>query len=488
MTRSGVTLTVLTAVMGDREAPLVSGLERSAAGIQVVRRCADLVEVLAAATAGLARAVVLSAELQRLDRDAVVQLTSAGVAVVGLVAPGDTAAARRLTNLGIQQVLAADTPTDEIAAAVALAVTELSDHQAWAAQMSVGIADPGLAAPAPPAGRRAGAASPARPPGRVIAVWGPVGAPGRTTVALTLAAELAAAGHQTLLIDADTYGASIAQCLGLLDESAGLAAAARAANQGGLDVLKLADLAPPVGDRLRVLTGLPQSRRWPELRAAALDTVWQHARKLATWTVIDAGFGLEVDEEMMFDSAAPRRHGATLSALTTAEVVIAVGAAEPLGLQRLICGLQDLADAVPVGLPVQVVVTRVRDAAVGAKAAHRVREALERYAGVRDAVLVPDDRATLDAAMLAGRTLTEFAPSSPACLPLAELAAQLSADAQLSAEAQPSGETRLSGETQSSGSGRRSAESGPNGGPRSRGRAAEPQRRRRGFGRIRWSA
>jgi Flp pilus assembly CpaE family ATPase len=40
-------------------------------------------------------------------------------------------------------------------------------------------------------------------------------------------------------------------------------------------------------------------------------------------------------------------------------------------------------------------------------------------------VLVPDDRGACDAALLAGRALTEAAPSSPARLALAELAAVL---------------------------------------------------------------
>ena len=423
-----MTLTVLTAVVGTREAPLVSGLERSATGVQVVRRCADLVELLSAAAAGLARAVVLSADLQRLDRDAVIQLTSAGVAVVGLVEPQDVAAADRLADLGVQRVLSADTSTEEIAQAVTAAVAELAElanAPVGTSRAHLGLSDP--AAAARPAPRRPGVerSSPVRPPGQLIAVWGPIGSPGRTTVAITLATELALAGQETLLIDADTHGASIAQALGLLDESAGLAAAARTANQGGLDVGRLADLAPPVSQRLRLLTGLPQSRRWPELRSAALDVVWQHARALAAWTVIDAGFGLEADEELMFDTAAPRRHGATLSAVTAADLVLAVGAAEPIGLQRLLAGLQDLGEVVPIGVPVQVVVTRVRDAAVGVRSAQRVREALERFGGIQDPVLIPDDRVTLDAAMLAGRSLTEHAPSSPACKPLAELAARL---------------------------------------------------------------
>jgi hypothetical protein len=54
-----------------------------------------------------------------------------------------------------------------------------------------------------------------------------------------------------------------------------------------------------------------------------------------------------------------------------------------------------------------------------------VRDALARYAGISDPVLVPDDRAALDAALLAGRTLTEAAPASPARLALARLAVEL---------------------------------------------------------------
>ncbi|MFZ5872503.1 MAG: chromosome partitioning protein, partial [Actinomycetota bacterium] len=60
-----MSLTVLTAVTGAWEAPLVTGLERGT-GVVVVRRCADLTELLSAAAAGQARAVLLSADLRRL--------------------------------------------------------------------------------------------------------------------------------------------------------------------------------------------------------------------------------------------------------------------------------------------------------------------------------------------------------------------------------------------------------------------------------------
>jgi MinD-like ATPase involved in chromosome partitioning or flagellar assembly len=242
-----------------------------------------------------------------------------------------------------------------------------------------------------------------------------------------LAAELALCGLPTLVADADTYGPSIAQTLALLDESAGLAAAVRAANQGTLDADRLARLAPAVMPRLRVLTGIPRPSRWPELRPSGLETVWQVARRVAAWTVVDCGFGLEADEDLTFDTAVPRRNGATLCTLQAADVVLAVGTADPVGLQRLIRGLPDLRDALPPGRPVQVVLTRVRDTAVGSSPERKVTEALARYAGIRDAFLVPDDRLACDAAMLAGRALAEVAPQSPARRALLELASQLAA-------------------------------------------------------------
>src|SRR5690606_40664757 len=62
----------------------------------------------------------------------------------------------------------------------------------------------------------------------------------------------ASPAEQVLLVDADTYGGTVAQRLGLLDESPGLAAAARGAAQGTLDAARLAALAPAVLPGLRV--------------------------------------------------------------------------------------------------------------------------------------------------------------------------------------------------------------------------------------------
>ena len=460
-----MSLAVLVAVSGVWEPPLVSGLEVPGSAVRVARRCADLAELLSAASAGLASAAIVSADLPRLDGDALARLDRLGVAVVGLADPADPVDGARLVALGVSQVVDADTPAATIADLVVAAVDQRRARQdapledpstasgtasgagstgRFGVPATAGVAGlnglPGSRSPLadPPSRRRgraagnaqAGAPSvPDRPtpdrPGRLVAVWGPVGAPGRTTVAVTLANELAVAGQSALLVDADTYGPSVAQVLGLLDESAGLAAAVRAALQSGLDAERLARLAPYVAPRLRVLTGLPRPGRWPELRPTGLDLVWRHARALAHWTVVDCGFALEADEEITFDSSAPRRNGATLSALAAADLVLAVGAADPVGLQRLVRGLQDLAEVLGPGRAPRVVVTRVRASVVGGSPEHRVTQALDRYAGVRDVVLVPDDRPALDAALLAGRSLTEVATGSPARRALAGLAATL---------------------------------------------------------------
>jgi len=312
-----MSLPVLTAVTGVWEASLVAGLERSAGDVRVARRCVDLAELLSAAGAGLGRAAVLSADLHRLDREAVAQLLHAGVAVVGLADPGDDDARRRLADLGVERVLAADQAAAEVAIAVVEAVHDLDRAVGpWLRAAALPASDPADAlgpAPAVPDDRDGGrpGGPPGSRPGRLVAVWGPVGSPGRTTVAVSLAGELAHRGAQTLLVDADTYGPSVAQTLGMLDESGGIAGAVRAANSGALDVDRLARLAPGVSPTLRVLTGLPQPSRWPELRPSALESVWSCARDLARWTVVDCGFCLEADEELSFDnrcSAPQRRH------------------------------------------------------------------------------------------------------------------------------------------------------------------------------------
>jgi Flp pilus assembly CpaE family ATPase len=285
------------------------------------------------------------------------------------------------------------------------------------------FADPAAALPVPsPAGAEVEVeAPPAGADGRVVAVWGPTGAPGRTTVALTLADEIGGLGCPSLLIDADVYGGTIAAMVGLLDESPGIAAACRQAAGGRLDADALAGLCWQVKPRLRVLTGIPLPSRWTELRPTAFGPVLAAARALADVTVVDCGFCLETDEELSFDTVAPRRNGATLAVLDEADVVLVVGAADPIGMQRLVRGLTELREA-EVSTPIEVVLNRVRDGVVPGDTERELASALQRFAGCTPAALLPADARALDTALAGGRLLSESSPNSPLRQAIRELA------------------------------------------------------------------
>jgi Flp pilus assembly CpaE family ATPase len=264
--------------------------------------------------------------------------------------------------------------------------------------------------------------------GKVVAVWGPAGAPGRSTIALNLAAELALADNPTLLVDADTYGGVLAQLVGVLDEAPGIAAACRLASAGGLDVARLAGVALEVRPALCLLSSITRADRWLELRPSALGVVLTLARTMAAYTVVDCGFCLEQEGEASYDTAAPRRNGATLAALAAADVVVAVAAADPVGLARYVRALPECLalTAAPVTIPVA---NRLRRRVIGPGDPRReVSAALERYAGITAVHCVPDDGEALDIALANGKTLLEAAPKSPARLAIKDLASVVAGD------------------------------------------------------------
>lgn len=423
-----MTIPVFTAVTGAPwEAKLVAALERSDHGITVARRCVDLADLISAAASGAARAVLLSADLRRLDREAVARLAKSGVAVVGLVSPGDESATARLRQLGIGVVASADADTAAIVEAVRQGVAGLNG----AADLTLADPRPGPARPGDvtPAGSSAGVGEVPPDAGpvaraRLVAVWGATGAPGRTTVAVGLADEAARLGVSTMLIDADSYGGVVAQVLGLLDDVPGLAAAARQASMGTLTDQSLAGYALRLGPNLSVLTGIARPDRWPELHADALRTVFEIARTGVGLIVVDCGFSIESDEEIVYDTMAPRRNGATLSALEQADLTLCVRAADPVGLQRMFRALSDLRAELPALSP-RIVLNKVRKGVIPGDPRRELAEAVHRYAGRDDPIYLPFDQRAVDAALAIGKTLGESAPGSGLRIALADMASDL---------------------------------------------------------------
>jgi Flp pilus assembly CpaE family ATPase len=175
---------------------------------------------------------------------------------------------------------------------------------------------------------------------------------------------------------------------------------------------------------MRVLTGLNRTERWPELRATSLEAVWELARGLAQVTIADCGFCLEHGEEFGLDASTPRRNAATLTTLDYADLIIAVGSADPVGLQRLVRGLAELGE-LGTSAPIRVVVNRARESIGGRHPEAQVADVLRREAGIGTVTVVPDDPQACDRAMMAGKLLAEAAPSSPARSAIRTLAASL---------------------------------------------------------------
>ncbi len=429
-----MSLPALTAVTHRWESELAGHLGRSA-HVHVARRCADLAELLGCAAAGIGQVAAVSVDLRGLDATALAELRQHGLRILGVHPPGDDAGLRTLRRWGVEAVISADVDAETIEQVLATLVSEPA--LPWVGPIGEAPSQLVPDTPADLSERAEGeqnsrasegptvvdAADSGSGRGRVVAVWGPTGAPGRTMVAIHLAAALGQPAAPSILVDADTYGASVAQALAVLDEAPGLAAAARAADQGVLDRAALSRLAPLVQPGMRVLTGLPRADRWPELREHAVADVLAQCPLLAEWTVVDTGFCLERDEELSYDTAAPRRNGATLASVAAADVVVVVGGADSIGLQRLVRALDEI--RAHTAVPVQVVVNRVRHGSVGRDPERRIRDSLERFAGLQQVHLVPEDREALDAALLHGRTLNETKPSSPAYRAVLDLAREL---------------------------------------------------------------
>lgn len=377
------TIGVVIAVTGPLEVEVVQELD-AAPGLDVVRRCADLAEAVAVARAGLGDVLVVSAQL-RLDRETTHAVRSAGVAVVGVADDARDAEALRALGIAVSD--------GDLAGEI---------REAWRADGRTAL--PAVPEPVPaPSGTGAG---------RIVAVLGTGGAPGRTTVAVNLAAELAAAGERVLLVDLDTVGSSVAAVLGLSDESAGIAALAHGAVRGSEPGPLVHRHALAVAPGLRVITGLAHASRWAELSEPALEALWPAMRGAADVVVLD--------------TAAPvggERDTAVSSAAAAADAVVMVGSAEPPQVARLVYAAVDLPHAT------RVVMNRVRASVAGPRPEESIASVLARHTSLRELWPLPWDPQACDDALRQGRTLAETAPRSGLRRSIQSLAAAVLADA-----------------------------------------------------------
>ncbi len=385
-------------------------------GLVLLRRCLDVDDLLATATAGQADVAVLALDAPGLDATAVEHLRRHEVGALAVL-PGDLpedAARARARRIGLPTVLL-PTDVEGLADAVHGLTAPATDREGGSAHAEEPDTRP--APSGPEAAERAGAGA----PGPVIAVWGPHGAPGRTTVAASLAGLLARRGAAPLLVDADPWGGAVAQQLGVLDEVSGLLAAARQETAGDL-AQGWRELPRLVAPGVAVVTGLPRADRWTEVRPGVLEHLIALGRADGP-VLVDTGGSLEEDP-LEVGTGRPPRNGLTLAALEEADEVVVVGSADPVGLSRLARGLVEvgerLAGSGRGGAPVRVLVNRMRPTLGWTE--REIAGMVEGFARVRDVHFLPEDRAAVDAALVAGQGLAERGGSAllDALAPVAE--------------------------------------------------------------------
>lgn len=233
----------------------------SSCGVQVVRRCVDAVDLLAAAQIEPDLAVVCSRGVPRLISTHLRELMRNGRTVIGLVQHDEQAA--ELASWGVQRWVSAQGHAETTMRLIAEMLSGVSATGVWQVEY------------------------PPRPAGTIIGVTGAHGAPGRTSVAIGIGRALRTA--DTCVIDADLIAPAMAMRLGVIDEVSGFMLALRHLEHGSLrtSTLRAATQRTPHG--FSVLTGIsdPDFRRHvlPDQR----DTVLQHAAQVFTWAVVDAG-------------------------------------------------------------------------------------------------------------------------------------------------------------------------------------------------------
>ena len=240
--------------------------------------------------------------------------------------------------------------------------------------------------------------------GRLVAVWGPKGCPGRSRVAIELSCELAEA-IPTLLIDADPYGGDIVQLLGILDEVPTVIWASRMAAKGELEEATLEMHLKRIGSSgPSVLPGLPRGELWAEVSSYGWRELLNGVTALFGHVVADVGFCLEPSRSQ-HETEDGRNHMARHT-VVRADHVVAVCRADPVGVKNFLwafAGLRELRDATDI----TIVANRTRRGSDRDTA-----DLIRRHLGKRVGVFVPDSPGDVDRATSRGLAVREVQPDS----------------------------------------------------------------------------
>lgn len=355
----------------ERESSFVAEVHGTS-GLELVIRCVDRVEALAAIRSRSVDVLVAVGVPEWFDFQAVEEARMEDVALLALA--GDPIEVERLEVAGFRVLPSIDELHE---------LPELLERDAAGARdASVG-----------------GAGS-----GKLVAVWGAKGAPGRTTLAIELASALSGTDASTVLIDADLYGGDVVQRLGITEDLPGVVQLVREVARGeGRD--------PDWSSRLRrvwkggpkLVPGLVRAELWDEVSPFGWRELVKVVRRDFDHAMCDVGFCLEGRSAALEDG--PARNEIARLTLTEADQIVAVVRADPIGIKSFVWAVREHQEFFG-NDDVLIVANGVRR---GEEA--ETRRLIRRYAGRHVFAAIPDLPGQFARSVWAGVPLTVSEPA-----------------------------------------------------------------------------
>jgi len=385
-------MSISVVVLGDQES-IVRQIESYQGELIVTRVCSEIAEAVAACLTAVADVLLIADARQVPPMEQVDELMGQGTAVVYL----------------LDSFTEIDPLPDVLQLPADIAMSDLEQRITATVES---LKTPELA---PTTNYQKPADQKQKVNGRIVSFWSAPGSPGRSTIALNFAVEAAVAGQSVILLDADTYAASISIQLGLMDESASVAQICRIVDSGSSDISRLnaACSLVQVGDcTIRVGTGIPRSSRWPEVRASALRRATLAFRDHYDLVVLDVAPHIAMDEQLSFDTQAPQRNAVTVEMLCCSDDIYMVVQSDSIGIPRALRAIDELEES-HADLRPKIIFNRVSVSSSGRSPKRRLIEAWDRFGPMHDVIgFMPNDSAVCSASVLAGSPLLEVAPKS----------------------------------------------------------------------------
>lgn len=264
-----------------------------------------------------------------------------GRRVLGVYDPEEPTGKERLLELGVDDVIESTAPAETFVRALA---GLLPPEDAGPGDTAVPALDGAGAVPA----RGPGGVPPAR--GLLWAVGGPPGGCGASEVSVELAHALRRRGKASILLDAEDVAPALAQRLAL-PPIPNIRTAIDAVFHGA-GLLHEA-LMPVTGGGFGLLAGLANPADWSQVRPHEIVEVAAELSGSGAQVIANVGSALED----LPAAGGPDRYGMSRALIASADVLVGVGVATPVGVARLVAWIAEVLVLAP-GAPLHLAINK----------------------------------------------------------------------------------------------------------------------------------